>query len=67
MEIIKNDSLAPSRNLWLGIYDGDRTAYEQIFIYYFSRYCNYGKKFTDDSTLIEDAAQETMLAIWNKN
>lgn len=58
--------MAPSRNLWISISHSDRLAYEEIFIYYFNRYCNYGKKFTDDSTLIEDAAQETMLAIWNK-
>lgn len=50
----------------MNIYQGDQTAYEEIFIYYFNRYCNYGKKFTDDATLIEDAAQETMIAIWNK-
>ena len=58
--------MAPSRNVWLSIYQGDRTAYEEIFVYYFNRFCNYGKKFTDDITLIEDTAQETMLAIWNK-
>lgn len=58
--------MAPSRNVWLNIHHGDKTAYEQIFVYYFYRYCNYGKKFTEDSILIEDAAQETMLAIWNK-
>ena len=58
--------MAPSNHLWLRISDGDRIAYEEIFIYYFNRYCNYGQKFTDDSNLIEDAAQEIMLTIWNK-
>ena len=58
--------MAPARHLWLSISDGDRIAFEEIFIYYFNRYCNYGKKFTDDSVLIEDAAQETMMTIWNK-
>lgn len=58
--------MAPSRNVWINIYQGDKTAYEEIFVYYFNRYCNYGKKFTGDDTLIEDAAQETMLTIWNK-
>ncbi|MEO9145511.1 MAG: RNA polymerase sigma factor [Ginsengibacter sp.] len=58
--------MAPPNHVWLRICDGDRIAYEEIFNYYFNRYCNYGKKFTDDSNLIEDAAQEVMLTIWNK-
>ncbi|MEO6683503.1 MAG: RNA polymerase sigma factor [Ginsengibacter sp.] len=58
--------MAPSRNVWINIYQGDKASYEEVFVYYFGRYCNYGKKFTDNITLIEDAAQETMLAIWNK-
>lgn len=58
--------MTPSRNVWISIYEGDKTAYGEVFVYYFNRYCNYGKKFTDDTTIIEDAAQETMLTIWNK-
>ncbi len=58
--------MEPSRNVWISICEGDKTAYGEVFVYYFSRYCNYGKKFTDDRNLIEDSAQETMLTIWNK-
>lgn len=58
--------MIPSRTLWNDVHNGDIKAYEEIFSYYFSRYCNYGRKFCENTGLVEDAAQEAMLAVWDK-
>ena len=41
-------------------------AYTEVYRFYFNRYYNYGKKFTDDHPLLEDTIQETLLTIWDK-
>lgn len=41
-------------------------AYAIMYREYFRRFFNYGKKFIEDEILIEDAAQEALLMIWEK-
>lgn len=53
-------------NIWNLIAQDDREAYAIVYRYYFSRFYNYGKKFVSDNILIEDAAQEALLIIWEK-
>lgn len=45
---------------------GDKEAYAEAYRFYYKRFYNYGRKFTTDETLIEDAVQETLLIIWEK-
>jgi RNA polymerase sigma factor (sigma-70 family) len=51
---------------WQNIIDGDKDAYAGIYIDYFKKLFNYGRKFTTDEALIEDSIQEMFLDIWNK-
>ena len=51
---------------WKQIAEGDQQAYAAIYRFYYRRFYNYGRKFTDDEALVEDAVQETLLAIWDK-
>ena len=37
-----------------------------MYRYYYARFYNYGKKFIADELLIEDAAYETLLLVWEK-
>lgn len=51
---------------WCRIAQGDQEAYAAVYRFYYRRFYNYGRKFTDDETLVEDAVQETLLTIWDK-
>lgn len=54
--------------LWQKISDGDRTAYSEAYFHYYRRLYNYGRKFTQNDPLIEDAIQEIFLHLWqNRN
>jgi RNA polymerase sigma factor (sigma-70 family) len=53
------------RQLWQNIIEGDRLAYEKLYVDCFKRFYNYGKKFTGDIVLIEDSIQEVFLDIWS--
>jgi RNA polymerase sigma factor (sigma-70 family) len=44
----------------------DQQAYTEIYSFFYKRFYNYGKKFTEDESLIEDVVQETLLLIWDK-
>lgn len=55
-----------TREDWKNIIDNNRLAYEKLYIDYFKKFFNYGKKFTADDFLIEDAIQEVFLDIWAK-
>src|SRR4051812_7916428 len=48
------------------IIDGDRDVYSRVYIEYYKKFYNYGKKFTADTLLIEDCIQEVFLFFWNK-
>lgn len=50
--------------LWQKISNGDRTAYSEAYLHYYKRLYNYGRKFTDNDPLIEDAIQEIFLHLW---
>lgn len=52
--------------LWENVATGDQQAYADLFRILYKRFYNYGKKFTGDESVIEDAAQETLLLIWHK-
>ena len=51
---------------WQKIINGDKRAYENLYINYFKKFYNYGRKFTQDAVLIEDCIQELFLDIWSK-
>jgi RNA polymerase sigma factor (sigma-70 family) len=42
----------------------DRTAYKKLYVDYFKKFYNYGKKFTTNTSLIEDSIQEVFLDFW---
>lgn len=52
--------------LWIKISNDDHQAFAELFRVLFKRLYNYGRKFTADDSLIEDAAQETLMAVWTK-
>ena len=52
--------------IWQNIINGDKRAYENLYILYFKKFYNYGRKFTPDEVLIEDSIQELFLDIWTK-
>lgn len=58
--------MALESTIWDRIAEGDHEAYSEAFRYYFPRFYNYGTKFTDDLVLIEDAAQETLILVWDR-
>lgn len=55
-----------SKEVWAKIALHDKQAYSDLYLYFYPNLFNYGKKFTTDTALVEDAVQETMLAIWDK-
>lgn len=52
------------KQTWQAIIEGDREVYAGWYTAYFKKLFNYGRKFTGDTTLIEDAIQELFLDIW---
>src|SRR5687768_11725575 len=54
------------KQTWENIINGDRDAYANIYIIYFKKLFNYGRKFTSDESLIEDSIQEMFLDIWTR-
>ena len=49
---------------WHQIKDGNKEAYSQMYIFYYKKLYNYGRKFTADEALIEDTTQEVLLDAW---
>ena len=54
------------KELWIRISQGDQQAYAELYRSLFRSLYNYGRKFSDEEALIEDAIQETLLSIWTK-
>jgi len=54
------------KDIWTLVSRGDQDAYAQLYVYYYKRLYNYGRKFTDDPIALEDALQEALLAIWTE-
>lgn len=46
------------KELWLRIGEGDQQAYALVYRFYYKRFYNYGRKFTDNESLIEDVIQK---------
>lgn len=52
--------------IWNQISVGNTIAYSEAYRFYYKRFFNYGRKFTEDVQLLEDAVQEALLTIWDK-
>ncbi len=53
-------------DLWLKISKGDKEVYAIAYRDLFSRFYNHGRKFTRDTLLIEDSAQEALILLWER-
>lgn len=51
---------------WRQIVEGNKQAFSEVYVVFFKKLYNYGRKFTDDDTVIEDAIQESMLSLWDR-
>ena len=52
------------QEIWTQIGGGDQAAYAQLYTFYYKKLYNYGRKFTSDTALLEDALQEALIAVW---
>jgi RNA polymerase sigma factor (sigma-70 family) len=53
------------KEIWVQISKGDKSAYGKCYVFYYKKLFNYGRKFTDNIALLEDALQESLMAIWS--
>lgn len=44
----------------------DPSSYRTLYVHYYKKLYNYGRKFTTDQVLIEDSIQDIFLDYWNK-
>lgn len=51
-------------DIWTLVSSGDHDAYGRLYVFYYKRLYNYGRKFTDDPIALEDALQEALLSVW---
>lgn len=51
-------------NLLLNIESLSKEDYSKMYILYYKKLFNYGKKFTEDITIIEDSIDEIFIFIW---
>ena len=51
---------------WQYISNGKHGSFAEFYKEYFKKFYNYGRKFTNETTLIEDSIQEVFLLIWTK-
>lgn len=49
---------------WVNIGNGNKEDYSEVYIFYYKKLYNYGRKFTDDIALIEDVINEIFIIIW---
>ena len=56
--------LVTAQQIWEGVKAGDVTALQELYQLYHQDLFSYGKKMTKDEQLVEDALQETFIAIW---
>lgn len=52
------------RERWKYIEQGDIDAYSETYVFYYKKLYNYGRKFTDNTTLIEDSIQSIFVMLW---
>ncbi|HEV3412725.1 MAG TPA: RNA polymerase sigma factor [Puia sp.] len=50
--------------VWTRVGSGDQEAFGQLYVFYYKRLYNYGRKMTADIAVLEDALQETLVAVW---
>ena len=50
--------------VWTRVGSGDHDAFGQLYVFYYRRLYNYGRKMTADIALLEDALQETLVSVW---
>lgn len=53
------------KECWTNIGSGDKKAYSEVYVFYYKKLYNYGRKFTDDIAMIEDSIDEVFIMIWN--
>lgn len=51
---------------WFQFRNGDHDAFEEIYREQIDSLLSYGKKFSDDQTLVEDAIQDLFIDMWKK-
>jgi RNA polymerase sigma factor (sigma-70 family) len=56
--------LSGEQSLWDGIRNSHVNSLEALYLKYNEELYSYGKKFTSDEHLVEDAVQETFIALW---
>ena len=54
------------KNIWNKLKSGDKTAFEYIYNTYFEILFQYGRKFTNDESTVEDCIQNLFIELWNK-
>jgi RNA polymerase sigma factor (sigma-70 family) len=52
------------KEYWQNIETGDQNAYSEVYIFYYKRLYNYGRKFTPDTAMIEDAINDVFTMVW---
>lgn len=57
---------ASDTRLMLLVRQGDRDAYKEIYMRYYSRLCLYVLTYTDIREYAEDAVQEALIKLWEK-
>lgn len=53
-----------NKEIWSHVSQGNKVAYSECYVFYYKIFFNYGRKFTDDISLLEDALQECLMDIW---
>jgi RNA polymerase sigma factor (sigma-70 family) len=56
--------LSGEQSLWEGLKKGDVQSLEALYTQYNESLYGYGKKFTADTHLVQDAIQETFISLW---
>jgi len=54
----------PETDLWDRFRQGERAAYAEIYFTHYEALLNYGRRFTLDLALIEDAIQDLFVELW---
>ena len=56
--------MSSEQSLWDGLKKGDVQSLEALYTQYNELLYGYGKKFTGDTHLVQDAIQETFISLW---
>lgn len=54
----------PETDLWTRFRQGDRGAFAEIYFTHYESLLNYGRRFTPDAPLVEDAIQDLFVELW---